>query len=140
MKYYTANHGFCCLGWSRRRIRSGCFSICGYKESSLADGSCSALGCCQNPIPKHLKTVDINGSNLGQEGLVLCTVKLINPEWVRNNNILTQTWLVVLNNIPIVGGTVGGSLSFDLGICHFGLCLIGLLWVSRVQFLILIYD
>ncbi len=41
----------------------------------------------QNPIPKDLKTVDVNESNLGQEGLVLCTIKLVNPEWVRNNNM-----------------------------------------------------
>nr|POE93777.1 wall-associated receptor kinase 1 [Quercus suber] len=38
----------------------GCFSLCSHNESSPSDdGSCSGVGCCQTPIPKHLKTLNI---------------------------------------------------------------------------------
>ena len=38
----------------------GCFSLCSYNENSPPDdGSCSGVGCCQTPIPKHLKTLNI---------------------------------------------------------------------------------
>ena len=38
----------------------GCFSFCSYNEISPPDdGSCSGVGCCQTPIPKHLKTLNI---------------------------------------------------------------------------------
>jgi hypothetical protein len=39
---------------------SGCFSLCGnINVSSSEDGSCSGLGCCQTPIPKNLKTLNM---------------------------------------------------------------------------------
>ncbi len=39
---------------------SGCFSLCGnINISSSDDGSCSGLGCCQTPIPKNLKTLNM---------------------------------------------------------------------------------
>ncbi|GMY29884.1 wall-associated receptor kinase 2-like [Fagus crenata] len=37
----------------------GCFSFCGYNKSSSDDGSCSGFGCCQTPIPKQLKTLNM---------------------------------------------------------------------------------
>uniref|UniRef100_A0A2N9G2E3 Protein kinase domain-containing protein n=1 Tax=Fagus sylvatica TaxID=28930 RepID=A0A2N9G2E3_FAGSY len=37
----------------------GCFSFCGHNKSSSDDGSCSGFGCCQTPIPKHLKTLNM---------------------------------------------------------------------------------
>lgn len=38
----------------------GCFSLCDYNENGTPDdGSCSGIGCCQTPIPKHLKTLNI---------------------------------------------------------------------------------
>ncbi|KAL4602303.1 hypothetical protein ACB092_10G043300 [Castanea dentata] len=43
----------------------GCFSLCGYNESGPPDdGSCSGVGCCQTPIPKHIKTLNITVDKL----------------------------------------------------------------------------
>ena len=44
---------------------AGCFSFCGYNEISPPnDGSCSGVGCCQTPIPKYLKKLDITLINM----------------------------------------------------------------------------
>lgn len=43
----------------------GCFSFCGKNENSPPDdGSCSGVGCCQTPIPKYLKKLDITLTNI----------------------------------------------------------------------------
>ena len=43
----------------------GCFSLCGYNENDPPhDGSCSGVGCCQTPIPEHLKTLNITLTSL----------------------------------------------------------------------------
>ena len=44
----------------------GCFSLCGYNENSPPDdGSCSGVGCCQTPIPKPLKRLNITVKKVG---------------------------------------------------------------------------
>ncbi|GMY29887.1 wall-associated receptor kinase 2-like [Fagus crenata] len=43
----------------------GCFSFCGnINVNSSDDGSCSGLGCCQTPIPKNLKTLNMTLKNI----------------------------------------------------------------------------
>lgn len=41
-----------------QQYRSGCMSIC-YNESSVTDGSCSGIGCCQSSIPKQLSEFNV---------------------------------------------------------------------------------
>nr|POE96601.1 wall-associated receptor kinase 3 [Quercus suber] len=48
----------------------GCFSLCGYNENGPPDdGSCSGVGCCQTPIPKHLKTLNITLEKVGSNSI-----------------------------------------------------------------------
>ncbi|KAJ8444441.1 hypothetical protein Cgig2_005963 [Carnegiea gigantea] len=41
-----------------QRYSSGCMSIC-YNKSSVTDGSCSGIGCCQSSIPKQLSRFNV---------------------------------------------------------------------------------
>ncbi|GMY29881.1 wall-associated receptor kinase 2-like [Fagus crenata] len=43
---------------------TGCFSFCSNNLSSSDDGSCSGFGCCQTPIPKNLKRLNMTLKNL----------------------------------------------------------------------------
>ncbi|CAK9151452.1 unnamed protein product [Ilex paraguariensis] len=46
----------------QRYSTTGCVSIC-HSLDSVADGSCSGVGCCQTSIPKRVRSIDIQLSS-----------------------------------------------------------------------------
>ncbi|KAF7850657.1 hypothetical protein BT93_L5150 [Corymbia citriodora subsp. variegata] len=46
-------------------FESGCFSYCSKPVDFAAEGTCSGVGCCQTPIPKGLRNLNISLNSMG---------------------------------------------------------------------------
>ncbi|KAF8018229.1 hypothetical protein BT93_H3196 [Corymbia citriodora subsp. variegata] len=46
-------------------FESGCFSYCSKAVNFEAEGACSGVGCCQTPIPKSLRNLNISLTSMG---------------------------------------------------------------------------
>ncbi|KAG6469585.1 wall-associated receptor kinase 5-like [Zingiber officinale] len=91
------------------RYASGCVSMC-WDEQSIANGSCSGLGCCQTSIPKNLTYYRVsfpttfNNSDTWRFGR--CSyAALLEAEWFRfQTSYITTNRLTQNNNggVPVV--------------------------------------
>ncbi|GLT76743.1 hypothetical protein SLA2020_483840 [Shorea laevis] len=56
---------------SEQNFGSGCVAFCNDRKDIVNDGSCTGFGCCQTPIPKNLKTLDISVTSVFNHSDVL---------------------------------------------------------------------
>ncbi|KAK9175360.1 hypothetical protein WN944_027366 [Citrus x changshan-huyou] len=93
---------------------SGCISICTNESAKLNESSCSGIGCCQTPLPKSLKSLELtlrsvhNHEDMGE--FMQCDYALLADETFniaefrasedKSSSNVTIEWVVEEKNCP----------------------------------------